>query len=290
MNYVDVRSKEYPPMLRELKDAPEKLYFKGNLEALSGLECLSVVGSRKMTSYGKKVTRDFVVVLAGRGLSIVSGFMYGVDAEAHKAALSVGGKTVAVLAGGVELVTPTFQNALYNEILENDGLVVSEYPGLTPPKRWTFCRRNRIVAAASKALLVVEAGSKSGTLGTADYARKLNRRIFVVPGNVFYPSTKGIYQLVDRGAKVAHSSSTISEYYFSDSEHVWSSDQKHLFDKDIDPGVRRVLDLLRESPLTMDQVIRNSSLKTSEAITAMTSLSMMGLVTEEGSTYYACKN
>jgi DNA processing protein len=119
--------------------------------------CLAVVGSRNITRYGEEITKKLVGAIAGRGITIVSGFMYGVDVAAHKAALSVGGKTIAVMPCGIESIHPADQRDVYEEILQSEGLVMSEWEGEYPAQTWTFPRRNRIVAGLSQATLVVEA-------------------------------------------------------------------------------------------------------------------------------------
>jgi DNA processing protein len=191
--YID--SSYYPDLLKKSCRPPEKIFVRGNREMFKETfrACLSVVGSRKMTSYGKRATQKFVRTLAGRGITIVSGFMYGIDAEAHRAAIDAGGKTVAVMPCGIERICPAYQKELYYEILNSGGYILSEYEGDKSPRNWTFPQRNRIVAGLSQALLVVEAGGKSGTLITAKYARKGNRKIFAVPGSIFSANSKGTW-------------------------------------------------------------------------------------------------
>ena len=176
MNQIGIKSCEYPYLLKQIKDPPRKLYFKGDWNTDIFDETLSVVGSRRMTRYGEIITNELVAVIAEAGIVIVSGFMYGIDAQAHAAALETGGRTIAVMPCGIEKIHPEYQAGLYNRILRCGGLVVSEYPGDTPPALWTYPRRNRIIAGLSPVLLVVEAGLKSGALITARIAKNYNKK------------------------------------------------------------------------------------------------------------------
>ena len=182
-NIVSITDSHYPELLKQLgNDAPKQLYYKGNWDDSIFENCLAVVGSRRMSSYGRQITEKLVGGIASRGITIVSGFMYGVDAVSHQAALEAGGRTIAVMPCGIDLIHPDYQEELYQEILKKDGLVISEYEGNFLPTLWTYPRRNRLVAGLSKAVMVVEAGEKSGSLITANFAKKLKRKIFAVPG------------------------------------------------------------------------------------------------------------
>ena len=293
---LDINSKDYPVLLKELKNPPKELFIKGDFDPAIFNNCVSVVGSRKMSPYGRRAAEKYVTDLACGGLTVVSGFMYGIDAEAHRATLSVGGKTVAVMPCGIDLICPDFQTDLYEEILLSGGLVISEYPGDLPPKSWSFVQRNRIVAGLSRCLLVVEAGEKSGSLITAKITGDLGRDVFVVPGSVFSSSYKGIYQLIEKGAKVAVSSSCISQKYdlgvfvsrafgLSESNGVDLELQHTLLGN---PDISSVLlKALKDEPMNTDQLIRETGLGLSEAISCLTSLTLQGIITEEGDKYYA---
>jgi len=177
--------------------------------------CLAVVGSRKLTSYGKQVMERLVGEIALAGITIVSGFMYGGDAIAHEAVVKAGGRTIAVMPCGINKIHPEYQEDLYNEILENNGLIISEYEGDIGPALWTYPQRNRIVAGLSKALLVVEAGEKSGCLITANCAKKFDRKIFAVPGPITSSVSKGSNVLIKEGAEMVLSAKDVLEYYRS---------------------------------------------------------------------------
>jgi DNA processing protein len=303
MFVLDINSAEYPSLLKEIKDPPKKLYIKGNFDVSIFQQCLSVVGSRKMSEYGRKVTQVFVSGLAGKGITIVSGFMYGIDAEAHRAALSVGGRTIAVMPCGIDLICPDFQQDLYTKILDSGGLVISEYANDIPPKAWTFPRRNRIVAGLSQALLVVEAGGNSGSLITADVAKRAKRRIFTIPGSVFYPGLKGNWQLAKEGATMAVSSLEIEKYYYQCSgsnplalqdefdKNNFSSEEPDIalpYGKSLDPQEREVFKILAHQSLTIDQLFREIHLSMPLLMSVVTSLSIKGFLQQDGDRYYAC--
>ncbi len=213
-NTITIENKRYPELLREIgKEAPERLYYKGNWNPEIFENCLAVVGSRRMTSYGRKITEQLVTEIAAAGVTIVSGFMYGGDEAAHRAAVEMGGRTIAVMPCGIDIIHPEYQEELYNEILNKNGLIISEFKGSFPPDKWTYPRRNRIVAGLSKTILIVEAGLNSGTLITADYAKKFGRKIFAVPGPMTSDVSKGTAQLIKEGAEVVTEVKDILKHY-----------------------------------------------------------------------------
>lgn len=196
---VNLENKKYPSVLRQLQDPPETLYYIGNLKNVDFDKCLAVVGSRRMTSYGRQVIDKFMPDLVASGVTIVSGFMYGVDAYAHSSCVDLGGKTIAVLANGLDICYPPENEKLYKQILESNGVVMSEYPLGRKPHLWTFPRRNRIVAAMSlMGTLVIEAGEKSGSLITARIASKLKRKVYAVPGPITSKVSIGTNYLIQK--------------------------------------------------------------------------------------------
>ena len=201
---------DYPLFLKSIPDPPKKLYWRGSFNQDIFINCLSVVGSRKMSPYGEKVIESFFLELSPR-ITIVSGFMYGVDTKVHKEALKRKLKTIAVLPCGLDYLYPKENSDLYNQIEDSEGLLLSEYEGSSGPQTWTFLRRNRIVAGLSKALLVIEASEKSGSLNTAELAGSYNREVLAVPGNIFSDVSKGCLQLLKKNAKPITSGCEINE-------------------------------------------------------------------------------
>ena len=151
---MDIKNKKYPGLLGKIPDSPKKLYYKGGWNQSIFENCLAVVGSRRMTSYGKLACQKIVQEIASSGITVVSGFMYGIDATAHRAALEGGGRTIAVMPCGVNIIHPAYQEKLYNDILEKQGLIISEFEKDFPPANWTYPKRNRIVAGLSRAVLI----------------------------------------------------------------------------------------------------------------------------------------
>jgi DNA processing protein len=199
---------DYPPLLRELEsDAPAVLFVRGRL--LADAERVAVIGTRSATAYGKRMTHDLVVGLRGSGLHLVSGLASGIDGYAHEAALEAGLTAEAVFGCGVDRIYPPVNTALAHRVLAEGGALVSEYPLGTEPSRHHFPQRNRIIAGLCKAVLVVEAGDRSGALITARLAGEYNRDVMAVPGSVTNPKTAGCHGLIKAGAALVESASDI---------------------------------------------------------------------------------
>lgn len=190
----------FPEALRTIPDPPKELYVLGNLAALAEQPSLSVVGTRKVTPYGKSVTLDLVRAVAAQGIVIVSGLALGVDCLAHQAALEAGGKTVSVLPCGLDKPYPATNRPLARKILEQGGALVSEYPEGAPPLQHQFIARNRLVSGLGDGLLITEAAIKSGTLHTANFALDQGKTVMAVPGNITSDLSQGTNSLIKTGA------------------------------------------------------------------------------------------
>lgn len=188
----------YPRKLRELDMAPPVLYVRGALLPEDEW-AVAVVGTRRVTSYGQQIAQEFGAFLAHNGITLVSGLAKGVDAISHQAALKAGGRTVAVLAHGLDQVYPAENRRLAEEIIAH-GALVSDYAVGTPPDATNFPPRNRIISGLSLAVVIVEAGEQSGALITAGFAAEQGREVFAVPGNIYGPQSKGTNMLIQRGA------------------------------------------------------------------------------------------
>lgn len=207
-----IQDDEYPVLLKQIPDSPYIIYMKGNLECLN-LPLVAIVGSRKLTAYGEQVARGFARDLANSGICVVSGLAFGVDAAAHLGALDAKGKTIAVLGNSLDdaSIGPHSNFQLSREILENDGLLISEFPIKTAGAVWTFPSRNRIMAGMSLGTLVVEAAMKSGSLITANLALDYNRDVYAIPGPITSPQSEGTNALIKAGAKMVTSCADILE-------------------------------------------------------------------------------
>lgn len=201
IEFVPLDDPRYPPLLRQIADPPQGLYVRGNLQ---DIPCVSVVGTRRCTAYGRRATREIVKDLVASGFGIISGLALGIDGEAHEAALDAGGYTIAVLGTGIDEKTiyPREHLKLAHRILENGGALVSEFPPGSPSFKHVFPRRNRIIAGWTQATVVVEANESSGSLITARLALEDNREVLAIPGSIWSEVSKGCHHLLTLGAKV----------------------------------------------------------------------------------------
>lgn len=212
INIITASMDEYPDILRSIVDFPPVLFCKGDSSILKQ-KSISVVGTRTMTPYGRAVVTKFIPPLCMSGLCIVSGMAKGVDAQSHLSTLNSRGKTIAVLGSGVDEPYPVCNNGLYERIIKEGGLVVSEFVPGTPGFKQNFPMRNRIIAGLSDSTIVVEAGIKSGSLITASMAMSYHRDVFSVPGPVNSSMSEGTNSLIKRGALMACSSDDILDHY-----------------------------------------------------------------------------
>ncbi len=224
---IKLGSREYPPLLSYIPNPPKVFYCKGQIDDEIFKNCLAVVGSRRMSSYGKRVIK-YLFSTFSKNITIVSGFMRGVDAEAHNQAINFGLKTIAVLPCGVDYVHPEYQIDLYKKIILKGGVIFSEYCGNLKPDIWMYPRRNRIVAGLSKAVLVVESSLNSGSLITANLAKSFNRPVFVIPGSIFSETSKGNMKISNEFAISVGSSSYINEFMNLKSSNNIKSRQIYL--------------------------------------------------------------
>jgi DNA processing protein len=270
----------YPESLSKIFDPPDTLYYKGEFSSNLFKKCLGVVGSRKMTPYGEYVTRKIISEVASLGITVVSGFMYGVDATAHSAALSLGGKTVAVMPCGIDLIIPEYQEKLYYEILDSGGLIISEYEGELSPKKWMFPKRNRIVAGLSTAVLVIEASANSGSLITAEIALRNNRKVFAIPGNITSPNSRGIVRLLNGGATAVSGAKEIINYYNTEFEHK-------ICEFGLSKEEENLLEAVGRAGDSINNISRYLGVSITELLPVLTQLELKGLVSKKGEKYYA---
>ncbi len=283
MNQVDIRSCEYPYLLKQIKDPPEKLYFRGDWNTDIFTKTLSVVGSRRMTRYVETIATELVTVIAKAGITVISGFMYGIDAQAHAAALETGGLTIAVMPCGIDKIHPEYQVDLHTRIIRRGGLVVSEYPGDTPPALWTYPRRNRIIAGLSPVLLVVEAGLKSGALITARIAKNCNKKVFAVPGPLTSSVSRGTALLIKQGASILTSVDDILSEYGECTAGKPHSEKKS---SGLNESQRKIVNLLSIEPMGIDEITRAVEKPTSEIGADLTILCLKKLLTLKEGKYY----
>ena len=197
---INMNSKYYPKRLRNIDDAPKELYCLGNLELLNYKNNIAMIGSRNCSSYGERAAKDFAYNLAKEDICIVSGLAKGIDSFSHIGALNAKGKTIAVLGSGLDNIYPKENIKLVEEIIKNNGLVISEYPLGTKPLKHHFPARNRIISGLSDGVLVIEARKNSGTNITVDFALEQGKDVFVIPGNIYSKTSDGTNFLITEGA------------------------------------------------------------------------------------------
>ncbi|MBN2044063.1 MAG: DNA-processing protein DprA [Anaerolineales bacterium] len=188
----------YPHRLKSIDNPPPVIYMLGKVVPQDEW-AVAIVGTRKFTHYGREVAEEMAAFLARNGVTVVSGLARGVDSIAHRAALDAGGRTIAVLGSGVDIIYPPENRTIADEII-SQGAVISDYPPGTPPDGINFPPRNRIISGLSLAAVVVEAGERSGASITANYALEQGREVFAVPGNIYSPQSKGTNRLIRDGA------------------------------------------------------------------------------------------
>ena len=279
-----LRPKEFPPLLREIPDVPKKLYVRGTLPSFD-IKWLAVVGSRACTSYGRQALRHLVKSLRGYPVVIVSGLAYGIDAEAHKAALEAGLPTVAVPGSGLDwnVLYPRANVNLAREILKAGGALLSEFEPNMKATDYTFPQRNRIMAGLCKATLVVEAKERSGSLITARLTTEYNRELLVVPGSIFSAESRGTHQFLKLGATPATEPSDILRALGIETETRASAISR----TDLSDNERRVL-LFIASPLPRDELIAALELPVSEANILLSTMEIKELIREELGIVRAC--
>ena len=199
----------YPALLREIVDPPFALFYRGDLSILQH-PMVAMVGSRRASAYGMNAAAHLARQLVSAGVVIVSGLARGIDAASHQAALEAGGKTIAVLGTGIDLVYPRSHVRLARDIAER-GLLLTEFPPGTPPLAANFPIRNRVISGITLGTVIVEATSRSGSLITARTAAEQGREVFTVPGSIFAPGSEGTHRLIQYGAKLVHDANDILE-------------------------------------------------------------------------------
>ena len=273
---------EFPPALLEMADPPAELYVVGSWPRDNAV-FLTVVGSRKYSSYGQEVCEELIAGLAGYPIVIVSGLALGIDTIAHRAALSAGLITIAVPGSGLEreVLHPHSNKRLADEIVERGGALLSEYPPTMPAGIHTFPRRNRIMAALAKGALVIEAGLKSGTLITARLALDYNRDVYAVPGSIFSLGSAGTNRLIRQGATPITSSQELLEALgFDPPAGERDANQLQLNLTELSPDEKKVVELLSVEPLTRDDLIRALGLPTSSVNSLLGIMEIKGMIKE----------
>jgi DNA processing protein len=271
----------YPTGLREIADAPPVLFVRGSLVTADEW-AVAIVGTRRASSYGRQVAEALARTLAEAGVTVVSGLARGIDACAHRAALAAGGRTIAVLAHGLDTVYPPENRRLAEETAAQ-GALVSEFPLGTRPDAPNFPRRNRILAGLARATVVVEAGRSSGALITADRALEQGREVFAVPGNIFSPTSQGTNALIKDGARpIVDARDLLEELHLSLLQEKRASRET----MPTDPTEATLLAVLGAEPLHVDEVSRAAGLPIDIVNSTLVLMELKGLVRAAGPLSY----
>ena len=276
-NHIQVLTywdKEYPVRLKKIYDAPVILFYKGNVSVLS-TDAISVVGTRNPSQYGKMVTEKFCRELINYQLTIVSGLARGVDTVAHRTVVKNNGKTIAVLGCGLDQIYPPENKNLAGQITEN-GVIVSEYRIGTIPDPGNFPRRNRIISGLSLGTIVTEAGQKSGALITAYQALDQNREVFAIPGPISSRKSDGTNHLIKQGAKLVQNSEDIIQELESQIGNGESAEHQSTIL--LNEFEKTLYEMLSDDPLHIDLLARQCERTTSEVLSVLLTLEIMGVV------------
>jgi DNA processing protein len=272
----------YPGLLSEIPAPPPVLYYRGELLETDRI-AVAIVGTRRMTPYGREMTTRLASDLARAGVTIVSGLARGVDGVAHQAALDAGGRTIAVLGSGINRIYPPEHRNLARRIVEQ-GAVVSDYLPDTPPDGVNFPPRNRIISGLSLGVIVVEAPDRSGALITVDFAADQGRDVFAVPGPATAPNSAGTNRLVREGARLVRNADDVLEDLQINRMPMDTAAQQAL---PLDEGERRLLAVLTEIPQHIDDLAALSDSTVAETSGRLMMLELQGLVRNTGAQHYA---
>ncbi|MDY6970776.1 MAG: DNA-processing protein DprA [Thermodesulfobacteriota bacterium] len=275
VSYLDP---SYPLPLRDIHYPPMLLYTKG--KDLPGTQTfVGIVGSRNPTHYGLKVAERIGFGLADRNVGVVSGLARGIDSAAHRGCLRGGGFTVAVLGTGIDVLYPSGNKKLLEQILER-GAVISEFHIGTPPEAKNFPIRNRIISGLSRGVAVVEATKKSGSLITASFALDQGREVFAVPGSIDSFKSTGTHFLIKQGAKLIENADDIlDEFGFRDQPAQESKvSRKDIMPQELDENERKIFEIIGDYPMHIDQIVRMSDMDTGEVSSILMKMELMGIV------------
>jgi len=278
---IDKSMSGFPAQLEPLKGGPEELYIRGDATALTKEPIIAVVGTRKVTPYGRTVVRQMVSTWARAGVTVVSGLALGTDALAHEATLDAGGTTVAVLGSGVDdaNISPRTNFLLGQRILEQGGAIISEYEPGMPAQAYHFPARNRIVAGLAQALVVIEGSMKSGTLITAKFMLEFGRDVFALPGPITVETSRGPNWLISQGAHPLLRPEDLLEYLGIDEARASCAATG------FSESAELLLKQLKSAPGTADDLAEKLKLDTATVLTAISELELSGAIIRAGDVY-----
>jgi DNA processing protein len=272
---------DYPQRLKEIEQPPPVLYMRGEYLP-DDLFAVAIVGTRRVTPYGRQITEELASYLASNGITVVSGLARGVDAIAHQSALKAGGRTIGVLGSGVDKIYPPEHRQLVERMMEH-GAIVSDYALGTPPDSSNFPPRNRIVSGLSLAVVVVEAGETSGALITAEFAAEQGREVFAVPGSILAPQSKGTNKLIQKGALPLLSINDLMQALNLTRMGDHKAARKIL---PADETEARLMTVLGTEPLHVDEIRNQTELPIEKVSAALALMELKGMVRQVGGMNY----
>ncbi len=281
IKWITIYDPDYPKLLLQIFDPPTVLYYKGNISP-QDQRAIAVVGTRKITGYGRAVTVEFTKALVLGGYTIVSGLARGVDSQAHQTAVSEQGRTIAVLGGGINRIFPPENISLAEKIADGFGAVISEFPPDCPSLPGNFPARNRIISGLSVATLVTEAASDSGSLITARLALEQGREVFAVPGPITSAMSRGPIELIREGAVIVFEPKDIFEEL-----GVGSSAPAKISISDLTPEEGMILDCLENETMHIDEICRKLNLSAAKVSANLLKMEIAGLIRNLGSGTYS---
>lgn len=282
IDFVTIKDKKYPKNLKRVDNAPYVLYLKGKFWK-EDENIVAIVGSRKMTSYGREIAEMLSTDLSNFGVTTVSGLARGIDTIVHSATINSGGRTIAVLGCGLDIVYPPENYKLARNIIEKGGVIVSEYPLGHPPLRINFANRNRIISGLSRAVVVIEGAKKSGTLLTASHAAEQGVQVFAVPGQITSPLSYAPHFLIKNGANILFSAQDVIE----ELNLQFKVDKKKV--EKVMPGdeiEKKIAEAMENEELYLDEIARMTGLQIADVSAKLTVMEMKGIVKNMGNGIY----
>lgn len=283
INRISPDDNDFCQILVNIAHAPKTLHYTGELP-ISRIPSVAIVGTRKPTAYGREVTTRLASELAGQGIVVVSGLALGVDGIAHRAAIEAGGRTVAVLGNGLPEIYPSRHRELAEQIIDSGGAIMTEYTDHTPAMPYRFLERNRIVSGLSDAIIITEAGLRSGTMSTAARALEQGKEVFVVPGNITSPMSAGCNALLRQGATPVIEVSDILERIAP--EKLQPQTELPLGST---PAESSILQLLLSGIRDGDELLRKSGLAAADFSESLTMLELRGAIRSLGANQWTVR-
>lgn len=278
----------YPRLLLETPSPPPLLYYRGQIDVRENhaiIPIIGIVGTRSPTEHGRRWTRRISTALAKHGFVVISGMAAGIDTEAHRACIEAGGRTIAVLGTGVDIIYPASNRKLYEQI-QQQGLILSEYPAGTQPNKSNFPPRNRIIAGLARAVLIMEAPEKSGALITARYANEFCRDVYTLPNSPDVEQARGCLRLIHHGAEIIVREDELLEMLGAIPKFD-TGVQLSLFEStpvksapELSPQLAKVLDAIAPQPTPFDLIVQATGFSAGELLGFLLQLELLGLISQ----------